>query len=123
MNKELWKKAIEYHGHECMGLALGFRMGEEAKKIFGNQEDICCIMPAKTCITDGITVTTGASMENGRIKLDPSMDYCLFYLPDEEEGWAFTRKEMNFPKSENAIQIIHTANRDFLFKVEPVDLD
>lgn len=123
MNHKLWEKAIEYHGHKCMGLALGFRMGEEAKKIFGTNEEIHCIMPARTCVTDGITVTTGASIENGRIKIDPSIEYCLFYLPEEEEGWAFTRKEIKFPETEDAIAITLSGNRDFLFTVEPVDLD
>ena len=32
MNIELWQKAVEFHGHKCVGLAFGFRMGEEAKK-------------------------------------------------------------------------------------------
>ena len=33
MNQELWKKTVEKHGHECPGVALGFRIGEEVNKI------------------------------------------------------------------------------------------
>ena len=45
MNTELWKEAVEFHGHQCVGLALGFRMGEEAKAIFGADTEIHCKMP------------------------------------------------------------------------------
>ena len=123
MNNELWEKAIEYHGHKCMGLALGFRMGEEAKSIFGANADIHCKMPAKTCITDGVTGATGASEANGRIQIDASLSHYLFYLPGEEEGWAITRKEINFPKNEDGISIVLSCSRDFLFTLEPVDIE
>ncbi len=32
--EELWKKAIEFHGHECPGLAIGFKAKTCKKKIF-----------------------------------------------------------------------------------------
>ena len=80
MNIELWQKAVEFHGHKCVGLAFGFRMGEEAKKIFGEDEEIYCRMPVKSCITDGITGATGASVENGRIQVDESLNNFIFYI-------------------------------------------
>mgnify|MGYP000912035627 CR=1 FL=1 len=33
MNQELWKKCVEFHGHECPGLAIGFRACEAAMEI------------------------------------------------------------------------------------------
>ena len=123
MNTALWEKAIEFHGHTCLGVALGFRMGEEAKLIFGKNSEIHCMMPSRNCMTDGITVTTGASVENGRIKIDPSVKHCTFYLPDDEEGWMFIRKEINFPKAEDALAIVLSAGRDFLFSMMPYDMD
>ena len=122
MNKELWEKAIEFHGHKCLGVALGFRMGEEAKKIFGNNAEIHCKMPSRNCATDGITVTPGASVENGRIQIDSSVRNCIFYLPDDEEGWMFIRKEINFPSEEDAYAAVLEAGRDFLFTIMPVDM-
>lgn len=123
MNKSLWEKAIEFHGHTCLGVALGFRMGEEAKKIFGSNAEIHCKLPARNCIADGITVTTGASLENGRILIDSSVKNCIFYLPDDEEGWMFIRKEINFPNGEDAINGVLTGSRDFVFQLVPVDMD
>lgn len=30
MNKELWKKSVEFHGYECPELAMGFNTFEAA---------------------------------------------------------------------------------------------
>lgn len=47
MNKELWKKCVEFHGHECPGLAIGFRACEVAvEKMnlkFSSDEEIVCV--------------------------------------------------------------------------------
>ena len=47
MNKELWEKCVEFHGHECPGLAIGFRAAVEASKYIGNgkseDESIVCV--------------------------------------------------------------------------------
>lgn len=123
MNKELWNKAVAFHGHQCVGLALGFRMGEEAKKIFGANAEIHCKIPSKTCITDGITVTTGASLENGRIQIDNKRKQHIFYVLDDEEGWAISKREMEFPGGQDPVAATLACNRDFLFMLEPVDMD
>jgi len=35
MDKELWKKSVEFHGHECPGLAMGFKACEAAMEKMG----------------------------------------------------------------------------------------
>lgn len=122
MNKELWEKAIEYHGHKCAGLALGFRMGEEAKKIFGTDALIHCRIPSKSCITDGITGSTGASEANGRILIDSSIKDYIFYVPEDEEGWSFSFKTKDFP-GQDPIETIFGCGRDFLFHLLPCDIE
>lgn len=123
MNTELWKEAVAFHGHQCVGLALGFRMGEEAKNIFGADAEIHCKMPAKNCIADGITVTTGASFENGRLTVDPAVRRYIFYVPDDEEGWAIIQKEMEFPGGKDPVAATLACSRDFLFSLMPVDME
>lgn len=122
MNITLWEKAIEFHGHKCKGLALGFRMGEEAKKIFGTSDEIACILPGRNCITDGITGSIGASEENGRVRIDSSVNKFVFYLPEEEEGWAFTYKNIDLPLEQDPAEMVLKAGRDFLFTLEPWEL-
>ena len=123
MNTSLWEKTLELHGHQCVGVALGFRMGEEAKQIFGENADIHCIVPSKNCIVDGITGSTGASEANGRLRIDASVRKHIFYIPDDEEGWAITRKDMDFPGGKDPVAATLACSRDFLFTLEPVDMD
>lgn len=123
MKKDLWEKAIEYHGHQCGGLAYGFRMGEEALNIFGNHTEIHCKIPSKNCIMDGITTVTGASFENNRMTLDSSLKNYLFFVPDDEEGWEIGIRERDFPGGNDPVQAILACGRDFLFTLTPVDMD
>lgn len=122
MNIELWQKAVEFHGHKCVGLAFGFRMGEEAKKIFGEDEEIYCKMPVKSCITDGITGSTGASVENGRIQVDESLNHFIFYIKDDDEGWAFRQKKMELPEGTDPVAAVLTYDRDMMITLEPWDM-
>ena len=34
MNIDLWKKCVEFHGHECPGLAIGYRAAMAASEYF-----------------------------------------------------------------------------------------
>lgn len=94
MNQELWEKTVEKHGHECAGVAYGFRIGEEVKKIFGEEEQIICITSVKNCAVDGVCSVTGLSVEDGTMKFDPSVEGFLFYAIDDEEGWLFKVKKL-----------------------------
>ena len=47
INPEKWKKCVEFHGHECGGLTIGYKAAEYATKLldikFSNNEDVVCI--------------------------------------------------------------------------------
>lgn len=73
MNKELWEKCVEFHGHECPGLAIGFRAAEIAKKImnltFSQDEEIVCITENDACGVDAVQVITGCTIGKGNLVL------------------------------------------------------
>jgi formylmethanofuran dehydrogenase subunit E len=58
MNKELWDKAVAFHGHECPGLAIGFKACEAAAEKIGigvsDDEEIVCITENDACGVDAI---------------------------------------------------------------------
>ena len=122
MNIELWQKAVEHHGHKCVGLAFGFRLGEEAKKIFNEGEKIHCIMPVQNCITDGVAGSLGGSVEDGTIRIDESLKNFVFYAEGDDEGWAFTQKKMELPEGTDPIAAVMTYDREMVVTLEPVDL-
>lgn len=71
MNKELWNKCVEFHGHQCPGLAIGFRASEIAiEKMglkFSEDEDLVCITENDACGVDAVQVITGCTMGKGNL--------------------------------------------------------
>lgn len=72
--EELWQKAVEFHGHSCPGLAIGFRLAAEAALFLGlpgrsNDEEILCIAETDACGVDAVQVLLGCSMGKGNLML------------------------------------------------------
>lgn len=71
MNRYLWEKAVDFHGHHCPGLAIGVRAAEEAIKAlnikFSEDEEIVCVTENDACGVDGIQVVLGCSTGKGNL--------------------------------------------------------
>lgn len=71
MNQELWKKCVAFHGHECPGLAIGFRACEAAVKKLGLEfspdEEVVCVTENDACGVDAVQVITGCTMGKGNL--------------------------------------------------------
>jgi formylmethanofuran dehydrogenase subunit E len=70
MNKDL-KKCIEYHGHKCMGLLMGYRAAKYALKLLKERkdidEDIVAIVENSSCFVDAVSVITGCTFGKGNL--------------------------------------------------------
>ena len=71
MNKELWIRCVDFHGHECPGLAIGYRACEAAiEKMnigFSKDEEIVCITENDACGVDAIQVIMGCTLGKGNL--------------------------------------------------------
>ena len=71
MNRQIWEKAVDFHGHTCGGLALGVRAAMEAQKRFGRErcgdEEIVCITENDACGVDGIQSVLGCTLGKGNL--------------------------------------------------------
>lgn len=71
MNQELWNKCVEFHGHECPGLAIGFRACEIAKEEmnleFSSDEQLVCITENDACGVDTVQIITGCTLGKGNL--------------------------------------------------------
>lgn len=69
--KKDWKRCVEFHGHECPGLAIGFKASQAAiKKLgirFSKDEEVVCITENDACGVDAIQVLTGCSFGKGNL--------------------------------------------------------
>ncbi|NLM52169.1 MAG: formylmethanofuran dehydrogenase [Firmicutes bacterium] len=71
MDKKLWKETVAFHGHECPGLAIGFRACEAAKEklnlTFSQDEEIVCVTENDACGVDAIQFLLGCTFGKGNL--------------------------------------------------------
>lgn len=71
MDKELWNKAVAFHGHECPGLAIGVRAAVEALALLrsgaAEDEELVCVTENDACGVDGVQALTGCTFGKGNL--------------------------------------------------------
>ena len=67
----LWEKCVDFHGHHCGGLRIGYAAAEYAMKLldigFSDNEDVVCISENDACGVDAIQVMLGCSVGKGNL--------------------------------------------------------
>ncbi|MGN1028764.1 MAG: FmdE family protein, partial [Bacilli bacterium] len=74
MNKNLWEKTAEFHGHKCPGLAIGYKVSLLALKHLDitdniDDEDIVCIAETDACGVDAVQVILKATVGTGAMRI------------------------------------------------------
>lgn len=126
MIQELYKQAGGFHGHFCPGLAIGVRAAWEARKTLAPEgdEDLQCLAEAPACWLDGIQFALGATVGNGRLKVDDRGKAAFnFYSPQAGESLRLYLKELptGLPR-QSLIHFILTAPEEEVFQKGPVRL-
>ncbi len=65
-----WETVVQFHGHVCPGLALGYRVSEPVMSIFGERpsdEELVAIVENNSCAVDAIQVMTGCTFGKGNL--------------------------------------------------------
>lgn len=67
--KTTWEKAVEFHGHVCPGLAIGYRAAVEAMGRLSQErsvdEEIVAIVETDACGVDAVQSITGCTFGKG----------------------------------------------------------
>lgn len=70
-NRELWRKCVAFHGHECGGLAIGYQASLYAMELldvkYSEDEELVCITENDACGVDGIQVILGCTLGKGNL--------------------------------------------------------
>ena len=75
MKYDLGELAVWFHGHHQPYIALGIRMGELAMEMIKVQRHELSIAsetgykPTYSCMTDGLQLSTGSTIGNGRLRV------------------------------------------------------
>lgn len=70
-NETTWQQCVNFHGHSCPGLAIGYRAALAAKDrlqvTFSADEEIVCVTENDACGVDAVQVLTGCSIGKGNL--------------------------------------------------------
>jgi formylmethanofuran dehydrogenase subunit E len=68
MDAEL-KKAIEFHGHLCPGLVIGYRIAKHVREHYprSNDEELVCIVENNSCSVDAVQALLGCTFGKGNL--------------------------------------------------------
>ena len=88
MNRKLWEDTVEFHGHECPGIAMGFKVCEGAiakMDIDTSKDKIVCIAENNKCPVDAVRFILGCTEANGRLIHKP-LDNQIFSFFNKTNG-------------------------------------
>ena len=129
--RENWKRCVEFHGHTCPGLAIGYRAALAAQARlqtqFSPDEEIVCVTENDACGVDAVQVLTGCSIGKGNlIYRDTGKQAFSFYSRKDGRKVRVVFK-MALNREENSREVLQkkilTASDEELFDfTDPVDL-
>ena len=98
-DKNKWEKATAFHGHECPGLAIGFKacqaLEERIPTNASIDEELVCITENDTCAVDAVQSLLGCTFGKGN----------LIYKPMGKMAFSFY-----FRKSGEALRLVFKAD-------------
>ncbi|NLP43497.1 MAG: formylmethanofuran dehydrogenase [Peptococcaceae bacterium] len=69
--KRSWELCVDFHGHECLGLAIGYRQALRALELLGvekaEDEELVAIVETDACGVDAVQVLTGCTLGKGNL--------------------------------------------------------
>ncbi|WP_456372167.1 FmdE family protein [Methanocaldococcus sp.] len=95
------RKTVEFHGHICVGLALGYRVAKYVKKYYKRSEDeeLVAIVYNNSCSVDAIQYLLGCTFGKGNLIFkDYGKHVYIFYSRENnsKKGIRITFKDFIF---------------------------
>ncbi len=108
--KTLWEQAVDFHGHECAGLATGFRVAEAAINALRSNRDIdeelVAIVENNSCAVDAIQVITGCTYGKGNLIIrDYGKQAYTFILRKNGKAVRITPKKADKEKQDDLTEL------------------
>lgn len=132
--KSPWEAAVEFHGHACPGLAIGFKASEAALEVLGQtrdiDEEIVAIVENDSCAVDAIQSVLGCTAGKGNLifRNNGKQVYTLGRRSDSKAARVSLRYEALLEgvpgeRREQKIERILYTKPDELFDVNEVSMD
>ncbi|TKB24493.1 formylmethanofuran dehydrogenase [Desulfopila sp. IMCC35006] len=108
-----WQQCVNFHGHSCPGLAIGYRAALAAKDrmqvAFSADEEIVCVTENDACGVDAVQVLTGCSIGKGNLvyRGTGKMAFSFFDRKKKNALRVFFKKPIQRPEDIDRTQLQH----------------
>lgn len=133
------QKAVEFHGHLCPGLAIGYRASEAAMQEIGisraYDEELVCVVENDSCSVDAVQFLTGCTFGKGNLVFKDHGKQVFTFAPRRRPGRAVrvSLKAGAIPppgedvdpaqRRQEALEKLISAPREELFYIDEVDFE
>lgn len=133
INNSKLQRTIDFHGHLCPGLIIGFKAGEAALDSLNvhkaEDEELVAIVETDACSIDAIQVLTGCTAGKGNF-LVKNYGKQVFILGNRKTGQAVrvalkagVLNQREDIEREEVVERLQQEPVENLFKIEEIDLD
>ena len=119
-----WERCVEFHGHECGGLSIGYRAAGYAARLMKLENwgkgQVICVAENNTCSVDAIRCLLGCREEWGNLRLDLTGEQAFSFF-NRISGESFRLALKPKPEGlsrEGYFNYLHQAADEDLFTVE-----
>ena len=114
-DKEKWLHAVDFHGHQCPGLAIGYKAVEAAcahcPEGAAKDEEIVCVTENDTCAADAVQALLGCTFGKGNLIYKPLGKMAFsFYFRKSGETLRVYFKDENSKNLERAAYMEYLLN-------------
>ena len=132
-HKSAWETAIDFHGHACPGLAIGYKAAEAAIKILGYvrdiDEELVAVVQNDSCAVDAIQSLIGCTVGKGNL-IFHNTGKQVFTVGRRSDGKAvrISLKFQDMPgqagdTKENRMKLILEAESNQLFDIKEENIE
>ena len=121
--QKLWERTIEFHGHECGGLIIGYRAALLAMELLdaessAGDEEIVCIAENDSCSVDAVQALLGCTAGKGNLlfKLRGKQAFSFFNRTNGKSA-RVVLKNLRFASSEEKRAFIKNAPAEEIFEI------
>lgn len=128
MQKELenlWKTCVDFHGHSCGGLAVGFRAVLYAWELLGERaqsedEELVCIAETDACGVDAIQALTGCTVGKGNLVFNmQGKNAFSFYRRNDGKSFRLVLRATPEKSKEERLEWLMEGDFHEMFDVKP----
>ncbi|MFB0919642.1 MAG: FmdE family protein [Oscillospiraceae bacterium] len=122
-DKDKWEKAVKFHGHECPGLAVGFKacqaLEEHIPTNAAVDEELVCITENDTCAVDAVQSLLGCTFGKGNLIYKPmgKMAFNFYFRKSGESVRLYFKFDGRDMTREERLNYLLNAPTDELFSL------